>query len=64
MLKAIVLPNIKIGYKYTHPRAIRDVDKLVYSSKQIWTNVALHQLLTSGAIAVNGCRQNEGSDSR
>ncbi len=36
--------------------AIRDVDEFVSSSEQIWRNVALHHLLSSGSSAVNGCR--------
>ncbi len=31
----------------------------VSSSEQIWSNSALHHLLTNGSSAVNGCRQNE-----
>ncbi len=32
--------------------------QLVSSSEQIWRNLALHHLLTSGSSAVSGCRQN------
>ncbi len=32
---------------------------MVSSSEQIWRNLALHNLLTSGSSAVNGCHQNE-----
>ncbi len=31
----------------------------VFLKTQIWRNLALHQLLTNGSSAVNGCRQNE-----
>ncbi len=37
----------------THPQAIQDVDDIVCPSEQIWRNVALHHLLTSGSSAVN-----------
>ncbi len=30
---------------------------------QIWRNLALHDLLTNGSTAVNGCRQNESPNS-
>ncbi len=40
-------------------QAIQDVDEFVSSCEQIWRNVALHQLLTYGSSAVNGCRQTE-----
>ncbi len=43
----------------THPQAVRDVDELVFSSEQIWRNLALHHLLTNGSSTMNGCRQNE-----
>ncbi len=31
----------------------------VFLKTQIWRNLALHQLLTNGSSAVNGCRQHE-----
>ncbi len=31
----------------------------VSSSEQIWRNLALHNLLTNGSSAVNGCHQNK-----
>jgi len=37
-----------------HPMSLRKK-----SLEQIWRNLALHHLLTSGFSAVNGCRQNE-----
>ncbi len=37
---------------------IQEVDEYVFSSKQIWRNLALHHLLTNGSSAVSGCRQN------
>ncbi len=46
------------------PRAILDVDEFVLSKEQIWRNLALHHLLTNRSSAVNGCRQNESSNSR
>ncbi len=39
----------------------QDVDEFVSLLEQIWRNLALHHLLTSGSSAVNGCRQNESS---
>ncbi len=51
--------KMKICWKLTHPQAIQDVDEFVSSSEQIWRNLTLHHLLTSGSSAVNGCRQNE-----
>ncbi len=42
-----------------HPQAIQDVDEFVSALEQIWRNLALNHLLTSGSSAVNGCRQNE-----
>ncbi len=41
------------------PNAIQYVDEFVSSSEQIWRNLALHHLLSSGSSTVNGCRQNE-----
>ncbi len=41
---------MKMYLKVTHPLAIQDLDELVYSSEQIWRNVAFFS-------AVNGCRQ-------
>ncbi len=38
------------------------MDEFVYSSEQIWINLALHNLLTNGSSAVNGC-QNESPNS-
>ncbi len=35
----------------------------VSSSKQIWRNLALHHFLTNGSSALNGCHQNESSNS-
>ncbi len=35
----------------------------VSSSEQIWRNLALHHLFTSGSSAVNGCHQNESPNS-
>ncbi len=54
----IVHPKIDICWKVSHPQAIRDVEKFVINLKQIWRNVALYHLFTSGSSAVNGCRQN------
>ncbi len=60
LLKGIIQPKIWISWKCTHPQAIQD--ELVSSSEEIWRNV-LHHLLTNGSSAVNGCRQNESSNS-
>ncbi len=46
-----------------HTQAIQDVDEFVSSSEQILRNVALHQCLSNGSSAVNGCRQNESPNS-
>ncbi len=42
---------------YSH--AIQDVDEFVSSWEQSWRKLSLHNLLTNGSSAVNGCRQNE-----
>ncbi len=47
--------------KCAHSEAIQDVDEFVCS--QICINVALHDLLTNGSSAVNGCHQNERPNS-
>ncbi len=53
---------MNICWQFIHPQAILDADQFVsLSIDQIWRNVALHHLLTSGSSAVNGCRQNESS---
>ncbi len=44
---------------YLYAQAIQDVDEFVFSSDQIWRNVALCHFLTNGSSVVNGCRQNE-----
>jgi len=49
--------------KINNPLASQDVDKFVSSSDQILRNLALHHLLTNGSTAVNGCRQNESTNS-
>ncbi len=41
------------------PSAYASCRCIYSSSKQIWRNVLLHHLLTSGSFAANGCRQNE-----
>ncbi len=56
-LKGIVHPKMLICWMFTHPQAIQEVYTFVFSSEQIWRNVALHHLLTNAAV--NGCRQNE-----
>ncbi len=53
---------MKICWNFPHFKAIQDVDEFVLS-EQIWRNVALHHLLTSGSSAVNGCRRNESPNS-
>ncbi len=55
----------------TYPQAIQDLWASLwvslwvsfFSLGQIWINLALNDLLTSGSSAVNGCRQNESSNS-
>ncbi len=44
---------------------MQDVDEFDSSSEEIWRNLALHHLLTSGysESEVNGCRQNESPNS-
>ncbi len=54
---------MKMCWKCTHPQAIQDVDEFVSSSEQIWRNVAFPHLLISGSSAVNGCRQNQSTNS-
>ncbi len=49
--------------KCTHPQVIQDVGEFVFTSEQIWRNVALYHLFTNGSFAVSGCRQNESSNS-
>ncbi len=58
LLKVIIHPKMKI-----YPQVIQDVDEFVSSSEQIWINLAFHHLLTNGSSAVNGCRQNESTNS-
>ncbi len=59
--KEIVHPKIVIDYKMYllsgQPRC-----RWVSSLEKFWRNVALHNLLTNGSSAVNGCRQNESPD--
>ncbi len=55
--KEISHPKTEICWKFI--QAMPDVDEFVSSSEQIWRNVALHHLFTSGSSTVNGCRQNE-----
>ncbi len=49
--------------KCTHSQAIPDVDEFGSISKLAWRNLALYHLLINGSTAVNGCRQNESSNS-
>ncbi len=42
---------------------MQDADEFVFSSEQIWRNVSFHNLLSNGRYAVDGCRQNESSNS-
>ncbi len=44
---------MKIYLISPHPRAIQDVDEFVFSSEQIWRNLAFHHLLNNGSSAVN-----------
>ncbi len=48
ILKGIVHPKMKMYSPSGHPRCC--------ASEQIWRNLALHHLLTTGSFAVNGCR--------
>jgi len=59
LFKGIAHLKRKFCLKSTHPQGIQDVDKFVSSWEQIWSNLALHHLLTSGSSAVNGCHQDE-----
>ncbi len=43
---------MNISWNCTHPQAIQDIDEFVSSSEQIWRNLALHHLLTSGSSAI------------
>ncbi len=54
---------MKNSLKCTNSQAIQGVDESVFSSEKIWKNVALHDFLTNGSYAVNGCRQNESPNS-
>ncbi len=65
ILKGTVHPKKnKKWLKCTHPQAIPDVDEFVSLSEQIWKHFAkLHHLLTNGSSAVNGCHQNESTNS-
>ncbi len=54
---------LKFMLKCTYSLVIQEVAEFVSSSEQIWRNVALHHLLTSGSSGVNGCRQNESPNS-
>ncbi len=58
----IVHPKMKIIWQLAE-KAIQDADEFVYSSEQIWRNVAIHHLLSNGSSAVNGCRQNKSPNS-
>ncbi len=59
LLKEQFTQKFKFCLTFTHTQAIQDVDESVSSSEQIWRNLALQYLLTSGSSAVNGCHQNE-----
>ncbi len=50
---------MKVGWNFTHPQPIQDLDEFVSSSEQIWRNLALYHLLTKGSSAVNGCHLNK-----
>ncbi len=54
--KEKIHPKMKIGWNLLTFRPSKMC--IVSSSEQIWTNVALHHLLTNESSAVNGCRQN------
>ncbi len=55
IIKGTVHPKMNVCWKITyHSRCT-----VVFLSKQIWRNVALHHLLTNRSSAVNGCRQND-----
>ncbi len=55
--KEISHPKTEKCWKFI--QAMPDVDEFVSSSEQIWRNLALHHLFTSGSSTVNGSRQNE-----
>jgi len=50
---------MKMCLKFTHPKAIQDVDEFVSSLEQIWKNLQL----TSEFFAVDGCHQNKSPNS-
>ncbi len=52
-LKVQFTQQKKLCWKCTHPQAIQNIDEFISSSEQIWRDVTLHHLLTSGCSAVN-----------
>ncbi len=42
---------------------MQDVDEFASSWEEIYRNLALHHLLTNESSVVNGCRQNESTNS-
>ncbi len=60
-IKEIIHPKRNICGKFTFPQAI--LDEYVSSHEQIWRNWTWHHFLSNGYTAVNGCRQNESSNS-
>ncbi len=62
MLCECRFPSYTNGWKNTSPKN-ENIDELVYYSEKMWRNVALHDFLSSGCSAVNGCRQNESPNS-
>ncbi len=61
-LQGVVHPKMKLGWKFTHPQTIQDVDVVFFSLEPVWRNLALHHLKTKWSSAVNGCRQNESQN--
>ncbi len=60
-IKETVHSKNLIYLKFTHPKAIHNVDGLVSSWEQIWRHLELHHFLSNGSSAANGCRQSPNS---
>ncbi len=58
-LEERVNPKLKIGWQFTHPHVILDVESFYFFHQNIF--ISLYHLLTNGSSAVNECRQNESS---
>ncbi len=58
-VKEIVCQNLKFAENLPsgHPKCT--VDEFVSSAEQVYSNLALHHLVTNGSSVMNGCHQNE-----